>query len=201
MLCGLHTTIYRLYTDTESYIFSSEKEACKFLGATQGSVANANCRKIRVHGYSVEKIGSSSHGQSTTRLYRIWSGMYNRCYNEKRKDYKKYGGSGIKICDEWLGKDGFSNFAEWATNNGYSEELSIDRIDNNGNYEPLNCRWATNKEQCINRHTNHMITINGETMTLSQLSEKYNVNYNTIFSRLSRGANPITGERIDKNDL
>lgn len=93
----------------------------------------------------------STHGLSKTRIYRIWRGMNARCYSEKSVAYEYYGGRGIKICDEWIGESGLFAFFDWAMNNGYSDELSIDRIDSNGNYCPANCRWADDKAQASNR--------------------------------------------------
>ena len=108
------------------------------------------------------------HRQTNCRLYRIWGNMKCRCYNPKNKDYKNYGARGIKICDEW--KD-FSNFYNWAMNNNYSDKLTIDRIDNNGNYEPNNCRWITNELQQNNRNDNVVITYNNITLTITQWSK------------------------------
>lgn len=105
---------------------------------------------------------NTTHGMSHTRLFRIWHGMKNRCLYEKHLSYKHYGARGIKICDEWLD---FDNFQKWANTNEYSEDLTLDRIDTDGDYCPENCRWATKVEQILNkRNTEKLpITIFGET--------------------------------------
>lgn len=125
------------------------------------------------------------------RLYRIWMAMRARCMCKNLKTYKRYGGRGIKICDEW---NDYLVFKEWALSNGYSDHLSIDRINNDGNYEPSNCRWATNKEQANNKRNNHIITINGESHTFAEWSKISGINYSTIRSRINR--NKISPEEI-----
>ncbi len=92
---------------------------------------------------------STTHGGCYTRLYSIWNNMKERCYNPRSHKYQDYGGRGITVCAGWF--NDFAAFRDWALSHGYKDELSIDRIDVNGNYEPSNCRWATAKEQRHNR--------------------------------------------------
>ena len=122
------------------------------------------------------------HGLGKTRLHSIWLDMRRRCYKKNRKAYKDYGGRGITICDEW--KDDFLSFYNWSINNGYEDNLTIDRIDVNSNYEPSNCRWITKREQCKNTRANINITYNNQTKTLSEWAEILKINYNTLHSRI-----------------
>lgn len=118
------------------------------------------------------------------RLYSIWKSMQQRCYNTNHKAYQNYGGRGIQICDEWIGDSGFKNFVEWATDNGYCESLTIDRIDVNGNYSPQNCRWITHRENQNNTRHNRYIAYNGETKTLAQWAEIYGLRQCELKRRL-----------------
>lgn len=127
------------------------------------------------------------HNESITRLHNTWRSMKSRCYNKNNIRYSRYGGRGIIVCEEW--KNSFISFRNWALENGYADNLTIDRINNNGNYEPLNCRWATNKIQSNNRRTNHYITYKGKTQSLMAWSEELNFNYETVKRRLARGWN------------
>lgn len=122
--------------------------------------------------------------ETRKKLRCIYQSIKSRCYFITNKSYKDYGGRGIKVCDEWLGEKGFENFYKWSLQNGYQENLSIDRIDNNCNYEPNNCRWATRNEQANNKRTNIFITYNGETKTLKQWCDKLNLPYRKSHNRL-----------------
>lgn len=109
---------------------------------------------------------------SDYRIYQIWRMIHCRCENPKHKAYEHYGKRGIKVCEEW---NSFIRFGSWAINNGYSDNLTIDRIDNNGNYEPSNCRWVTMKEQMNNRSIGEHIIINGNSKSfgVTQRNKKW----------------------------
>lgn len=147
-----------------------------------GSVVSCGCKKREQ-----EKINLTTHYdhmQSGTRIYYIWQGMKARCENIHNPRYHNYGGRGIVVCDEW--KNNFNSFFKWATENGYSKELTIDRIDVNGNYEPNNCRWADIKVQCNNRTSNIKITIGNATKSLKEWCEIFEVDYAKIHARYQR---------------
>lgn len=116
----------------------------------QGKTKSCGCYQI-----DTVRKSNSTHGESHSRLHRIWSGMKERCCNVNAENYQNYGGRGISICNEWM--NSFESFRDWAVLNGYSDCLSIDRIDVNGNYEPQNCRWATMKEQNNNKRNNRLL--------------------------------------------
>lgn len=137
-----------------------------------------------------------THGGTDTRLYDVWAGMKQRCYNPNMKAYAKYGGRGITICDEWLGENGFSNFRAWAMTNGYDEnaphgECTIDRIDNDRGYSPDNCQWISMAEQNKNRHASVQpprkpIEIDGQKKSLRQWCKIYNMNYSCVSQRVNK---------------
>ena len=114
-----------------------------------GEAISCGCRQNKIHELS------------RSRIYHLYYTMLSRCYNEKIAAYKHYGGRGIKVCEEWYNenKTGFINFYQWAINNGYDDELSIDRINVDGNYEPSNCRWVNNDIQAINKRNNVYISV------------------------------------------
>lgn len=137
-----------------------------------------------------ERKGISFHkkhtiGQEHYRLYQCYKDMLNRCYNQNNKSFARYGNRGISVCDEWL--DDFNAFKNWALSNGYADNLTLDRKNVDGNYEPSNCRWATAKIQNNNRSNNRIVHYKGETMTLHELSERCGIAYKTLWARVNRG--------------
>lgn len=134
------------------------------------------------------------HGESKSRIYKIWRGILDRCLYESHANYLLYGGRGISICDEW--RNSFIAFSSWAKANGYKSDKSIDRINPDGNYCPENCRWATNKQQARNRRpevAGKLIEHNGEILNISQWSRKLNINYTTLIKRFNKG---LRGEEL-----
>lgn len=125
------------------------------------------------------------HGKSHSRLYRIWNAMKQRCANPNTISYKYYGEKGIVVCDAWC--NSFQAFYDWAMANGYADSLSIDRIDNDGNYCPENCRWATIAEQQNHTSYNQQYTYQGETLNVMQWAKKTNISANMLYKRLLRG--------------
>lgn len=128
-------------------------------------------------------------------IVRLRQNMITRCYRTSSKSYKDYGGRGIRVCDEWL--NDHDVFEKWCYENGWEKGLEIDRIDNEGNYSPQNCRFVTKRENCNNRRTSRMVTAFGETHTLADTARKYGIKYSTLQCRLDKGIPPETAiERL-----
>lgn len=152
-------------------------------------------------------VQNKKHGlwSYDNKLYAVWQTMKARCYRQNKTKFYAYGGRGIKICNEW--KNDFENFYNWAINNGYKEGLSIDRIDVNGNYEPSNCQWVTNKKQARNKRNNVFIEFNNEKHCLSEWAEILNINYKVLHNRLYKGWSiekafntPLRSKKRNKNE-
>lgn len=126
---------------------------------------------------SIERISNlnKTHGQSKTRLYNIWAGIKSRCYDKNCSSFINYGSRGIKMCEEW--KNNFTSFRDWSLSHGYLENLSIDRIDNNGDYEPNNCRWVDNFTQSNNTRKTIIIEYGDKKYSAKQLANFLNINY------------------------
>lgn len=153
-----------------------------------GQTQSCGCKKAEslasLHERNAVHGGYSQNTDAATkRLFGIWVGMIRRCENPKHKDYHHYGERGISVCDEW---HFFENFKEWSINNGYGENLSIDRIDVNLGYSPSNCRWATRKMQGNNKRNNRLLTFNGETHTATEWSKITGIRYETILHRIDK---------------
>lgn len=126
----------------------------------------------------------TTHGMSKTRLYTAWHTMKGRCLNENDKHYPRYGGRGIKVCEEW--KESFENFKNWAIRNGYKDDLTLDRINNDGDYCPNNCRWTSQKTQNNNRGVSINITYKGKTQNLSEWCKELNIPYLRVWQRIKK---------------
>lgn len=144
-------------------------------------------------------------GHYNERIRHIYTTMLQRTSNPKKEGYERYGGRGIKVCEEW--QDDFQNFYSWAMANGYTDKLTIDRIDVNGDYCPENCRWVDAKTQMNNRRSNKVFTIGGKTKTVAQWAEQYGIDRYTVYNRLRLGwsieralTEPIDTKKISKKE-
>ena len=154
-----------------------------------GHTRSCGCLKYDTH--------NATHGMKDTRIYETWCDMRKRCENPNSKSYKHYGAKGISVCDEW--KADFTSFYHWAINNGYSDDLTIDRIDSSKGYDPSNCRWITRKEQNRNRSNTILVQHCGNLEPLSKLCEDLKFSYQVALKRVhflkNQGA-PLKSEDI-----
>lgn len=167
---------------------------------SKGNYESSNCRLGRRNAYK-NGIGKYSRGvkkhrqemkelcgvperYSHLRIYKIFIGMHSRCEIPTNTHYENYGGRGIKVCDEWSGKDGFFYFYKWAMENGYKRNLSIDRKDNEKGYSPDNCQWATVDEQIRNRRTSKNFVYNGKEMNLKDIAKNNGTTYGKLYLRV-----------------
>lgn len=125
------------------------------------------------------------HGGKRTKLYRVWCSMKERCNNPNNKAFPRYGGRGISVCSEW--SDDFAAFSAWANAAGYADGLTIDRVDNDGDYGPENCRWCSHAEQNRNYSRNRLLTVHGETKCLTDWADTLGINRATLLFRIKSG--------------
>jgi len=149
-----------------------------------GSTKSCSCLN-----YKPKQIKHGLHG---TKLYQVWASMKYRCNNINDSHYHLYGGRGITYCKDW---EDYLPFHEWAMINGYKEGLTIDRINNDGNYEPSNCRWISHSKQQLNKNNNRIITYESKSMTISQWANELGVTFNLLYGRLNKYGNNL-GEVI-----
>lgn len=171
--------IWKRQCDCGNIVFKSSallrSKHCNSCGCLQRELsAKRLSKRMKTHGYGTKD-----------RLHRIWTSIHTRCYNKNDKTYKNYGGRGIKVCKEW--QNDFMSFRNWSIANGYQENLTIDRIDVNGNYEPNNCRWITSFEQQSNKRNNCNIIYNNKKYTLAQLCRKLKIDRSKMEYRLQLG--------------
>lgn len=147
------------------------------------------CRGDKVKTGKIKSCGCNNqqqdHGLCHTRLYHIFVGMKDRCYNKHNSRYKNYGNRGIKICDEWL--TDFVKFYSWAMENGYREGLTIERVDVNGNYEPNNCSWITIEEQQKNKTNSIILDYNGKSLCISEWAKILNIPASKLYRQYHKG--------------
>lgn len=155
---------------------------------TRGGTPSCGCLTNKLKSNSNKgKVGNPRYGDSRERLHNIWYLIKYRCENPESPAYHNYGGRGISMCKEWNdGDDGYFAFKQWALSNGYSPELSIDRIDNDGDYSPLNCRWVNKYAQANNKRNNVLYEINGVSKTIPDWCRDYNMPWKTVWSRVHR---------------
>lgn len=146
---------------------------------TRGKTKSCGClNKERV------RAANTTHGFSKERLFGIWKGILQRCTEPNFHHYRYYGGRGIVVCEDWMS---FQCFRDWSLSSGYSDDLAIDRIDNDGDYTPQNCRWVTTKEQARNTTRNTFITFQGKTLCLAEWAERLGISASAISKRIGRG--------------
>lgn len=146
---------------------------------TSGKTKSCGCYKKDLDSKRFKKHGDANK----SKLYCVWAGMKNRCKNKSHIGYKDYGGKGIRYCEEW---EDYSNFKNWAESNGYKEGLTIDRIDNNKNYCPENCRWVDRFVQANNMTKNHLLELDGEKHTIAEWSRITGIDQSVIKARVNR---------------
>lgn len=153
-----------------------------------GHLKNGHTQSCGCYFHEALSERNYKHGLSNQRLHVIWGNMKQRCLNPNNTKYDNYGGRGIKICDDWMN---FLSFYEWSTTHGYRDDLTLDRIDVNGNYCPENCRWVTPEVQSLNRTDNHYLTFEGRTMTIKEWADEIGLSFRTLEARINRLKWPI----------
>ena len=149
-----------------------------------GRTRSCGCLQMQ---YAKSGAAQRRHGGTGSRLYNIWKGIHRRCYNENATGYSYYGGNGIAMCDEWVGRDGFENFKVWAIEHGYKDDLTIERVDINKGYSPSNCCWVTRREQQRNKSTNRFIEYNGVRQPICCWSELIGVSKKKLYKSSDDG--------------
>lgn len=179
LICGRNIRYWKCECGCDKHTIKEVGERELLTGKSQ----SCGCYKMeRMH--EAARRANTKHGMTNTRLYRIYKHMMNRCYNENDISYQKYGAKGITVCDEW---SSFEPFRDWALSNGYTDNLTIDRIDSSCGYCPDNCRWTGYDEQNNNRSVVKIIEYNGEAHSISEWAKKLNMPYKKLWKRIHVG--------------
>lgn len=157
------------------------------------SLKSGHTKSCGCYSHDLFVKNNTKHNAKHSRLYDIWCHMKERCYYPPYEHYDRYGGRGIKVCNEW--EQDFSAFQTWALANGYSEHLTIDRINNDGNYEPANCRWISIQRQERNRCDTVFVLFRGQKMSLHDATDALNINYKSAWQRYRDGEKIADGIR------
>jgi len=181
---GRLTVLRRLPNKGNKTMWECRCDCGNVTAVPAGALNSGNTKSCGCLHLETVKTMHVTHNLRYTRLWRVWSHMKDRCNNPNNKDYNLYGGRGITYCTEW---ESLQQFAEWAMSSGYADDLTIDRIDPNGNYCPENCRWATRLEQSRNLRTVRWLSYNGETHTIGEWAEILGVKQGSLASRIQRG--------------
>lgn len=173
-----------------SLMYLCECDCGNFITVRGISLRNGDCKSCGCLRKEISSKGNSTHGHSNERLFNVWRCMIRRCYDVNHSSYHRYGGRGIKICDNWL--NNYESFKNFMLDNGYPEdagpyEYSIDRLNNDGNYEPSNCRVVTAKIQSLNKSNNHRVFFKGEEMTITEAAQKCGLTNKQVFNRIDKG--------------
>lgn len=186
---GRLTVIKEMGVKNEKVIWLCKCECGEYTTVPTGGLKIGDHKSCGCLNRELSLLRSRKHGMTSSgkrhRLYTIYHDMKDRCFNKNSKIYKYYGGRGITVCEQWL--NSLDDFKNWALENGYDDSLEIDRINNDGNYEPLNCRWVTRSQNCLNKGNNRLITINGITRPITLWANLSGVSRSAIEGRIKRG--------------
>lgn len=181
-IINLFKVNYKLYATCECECGKIVDKIC-VRSLLTGNTKSCGCYNKELTIQRNLKHGQKTRNKKADRLYSIWADMRRRCSNVNRKDAQNYALKNIKVCEEW---NNYELFMNWALQNGYNDELTLERIDNSKGYNPDNCKWIPKSEQSKNRTSNHYITYNGKTQTLTDWSKEIGIPRTTLDSRLKR---------------
>lgn len=195
---GRLEVIERNGSDKHKHIVWMCKCKCgNFVNVPSNRLLNENTMSCGCLKKEIELNGNNNkiHGESKTKLFKVWVGMKQRCFNENIKGYENYGGRGITVCEEWI--NSYENFRNWAIQNGYKDGMTIERKDVNGNYCPENCTWITKAEQSINRRNVYHITYKGIEHTVIEWSDVLSISPSRLYYWINKHKDRRFEEAID----